>query len=234
MRSSLNAFVAALCTLTPALLHADGLLYQLPKDGMWVEYDLTQVKIGPDGREFMGTGLFRMSSVGAAVENGEKCRWIEMDFQLKEGEREERVIAKVLIPEKHLQAGQKPVDNIVRGWIKRGNRETKQLTEREYGPMPVILAGPLNDEQKLKPTVLKSKLGELKCPGVTGTTVLKEGDHEIGVTLEIRRHEKSPFGVVWAKVTMTEDRQARRARGVLTFSLRSIGNTALSELPKHE
>src|SRR5262245_36230337 len=93
------------------LAHADGLIYQLPKDGTGVTFDV-ETKQTFEGREVTKTGKFSMRSVGQVTVDGEPCRWIECRSSQKFANFDEIMISKALIPEKHLGKGKSPLDHV--------------------------------------------------------------------------------------------------------------------------
>ncbi len=64
------AFAAVVVSsVAPSAAVADGLLYQLPKDGAWVLFDLKMETTRGDEQK-TGDGSLRMSSVGIVTEDG--------------------------------------------------------------------------------------------------------------------------------------------------------------------
>lgn len=226
---SLTAFAltAVVLSLVPSIGKADGLLYQLPKDGVWILYD---AKGSVNDMELDGS--LKMSSVGTATENDEPCRWIEFTMVMNVNGQDSTVNAKLLIPEKHLKEGENPVPNRVRGWIKMGaDSEAVELTDERLGPVQAFLAGPLQDVKKLEPVVVESKLGKLECAGVSGLIEFMERGRTSKITGDIRRHAKAPFGVVSVDWRIEVDGSEQ---GKLTLKLNETGTDAESELPDLE
>ncbi|MDA1052056.1 MAG: hypothetical protein O3C40_16445 [Planctomycetota bacterium] len=154
---------------------ADGLLYQLPVDGAWVLFD-TKVTMTRGDQKRDATGQLRMASVGTATADGKKCRWIEFKLAMKVDDNERVIVAKVLVPELHLNEGQKPVENRVRGWIRLGEgTDVVELTEQNLGPIPGFMANPLTDVELLEAKLVESPLGKLSCVGLTGRAEFVEG-----------------------------------------------------------
>lgn len=202
MRTSLLllATIIGACLLCTGNARAEGLLYQLPEDGSWVRFDL-QYTFEVDGMEKpgQGTGTLWMASVGKSVEGSEPCRWIEFKVQLKDIGPEQILIRKLLIPEKYLKKGENPTEHVVRGWAKFNDEDVARAVP-VHGRWPAYLAGPLQDEKQLDKQLVESKLGALKCEGVTGWIQYKEGDVHMKVTFETGLHEKAPFGVVSSRM----------------------------------
>jgi hypothetical protein len=225
---------AAALSLTAAS-RADGLVYQLPKDGTWAQYDLTfKATRGDQAREV--TGTVRVASVGKAMEDGKDCRWIEFRLDLEPPDGNNRtILGKVLVPEEHLQAGKSPIDHIVRGWVKLPDSdEAVKLSDENRGPLPIFLAGPGKDHQKLEAaTIPNEKLGELKAGGARGTIEYQENGRSLAADYETRTHEKSSFGVVTAKFDVRGADQTD-SFGTATLTLSDMGESALSDLPNQK
>ena len=88
---------------------------KLPKDGWWVRY---YVMMKTDQPNDTWTVKRTYSLVGTVIENGQKCRWIEMKSLRSTDGKEETDIIKFLIPEKDLWESDKPLDYLVRAWQK--------------------------------------------------------------------------------------------------------------------
>lgn len=210
---------------------ADGLLYQLPEDGTWVQYEakiaMTQ---GDNTRD--ATGTLRMSSVGAVTEGGKKCRWIEVNMTMVINGNKRAIVAKLLVPEAHLKEGGKPVENRVRGWIRMNSgSDIVELADEKPGPLPAFLSNPLTDVKLLKAITVNSKLGDLSCPGLTGHTEFTERRSTNKVTFETRRHERAPFGVVSSKMKISVEQDGKPAQILkMDMTLSDYGKSASSEL----
>src|SRR5262245_9889194 len=230
-----SATVIGVCLLYPGISRAEGLLYQLPEDGSWVRFEV-QYTFKLDGMEKpgQGTGTLTMASVGKAVEGPEPCRWIEFKVQLKDIGPKQILIRKLLIPEKYLKKGENPTGHVVRGWAKF-NDEAVERAVPVHGRWPAYLAGPLQDEKKLGRQLIESKLGALKCAGVTGWIQYKEGDVHMKVTFETRLHEKAPFGVVSSRMQFEMKRDGKVLQSVdATLKLLDVGKDAKTALPDHK
>ena len=229
------ATLAGVGVLSAGIARADGLLYQLPEDGTWVRFE-AQYTFKVDGMEKpgQGSGTMTMASVGKAVEDSEPCRWIEFKVQLKDIGPEQILIRKLLIPEKYLTKGENATEHVVRGWAKF-NDEAVARAVPVHGRWPAYLAGPLQDEKKLDKLLVESKLGALKCEGVTGWIQYKEGDVHFKVTFETRRHEKAPFGVVSCRMQFEMKRDGKVLQTVdATMKFIDFGKDAKTLLPDHK
>ncbi|MHC4401542.1 MAG: hypothetical protein ACYTG0_17860 [Planctomycetota bacterium] len=247
MRAFFSIVVAVAVALACGPARADGLFYQLPDDGVWAQYEfkMSGELQGPIVAEMEGKGSIRMASIGRATEKDEPCRWIEVSFDVAEmkvkgGDMPERpkrpkIIVKVLIPERHLKAGQPMLDHAIRGWTRQGNLEPRELKDPKNfndGPLPVVLAPPLKDVKRLDEVVIEGKLGKLSCAGVTGRAEYDAGNATMHVEIENRLHRKAPFGVVTSrwKIEGKEDGKTM-AKMTFDFRLGDFGDGAKSELP---
>ena len=230
----LTSFTTVLLVLAGIPAWADGLLYQLPEDGTWVQF-ASKVTIIRGDQMRNGTGTLRMSSVGTATEGGENCRWIEFNLTMKIDDNERTIVAKLLVPEAHLEEGQKPIENLERGWIRmRSDGTVRELTAQNLGPLPAFLANPLTDVKALPSEVVSSKLGDLSCAGLTGITEFVERNASNKVDFETRRHEKAPFGVVKSRMKVTVTRDGGMSETLdMDMTVSEFGKSAKSELPNN-
>jgi hypothetical protein len=180
-----------------------------------------------------GTGTMTMASVGKALEGSETCRWIEFLMHLKDSGMEHTLIRKLLIPEKYLKQGENLTEHDVRGWAKYDNEDVERAVP-VHGRWPAYLAGPLQDERKLDKQLVESKLGDLKCQGVSGWIQYKEGDLHTKVTYGTRLHERASFGVVSTRMQFEVKRGSKVQQTIdATLKLSDFGGAAESALPGH-
>jgi len=229
------ATVFGVCLLRTGIVRADGLFYQLPEDGSWVLFE-AKYTFKADGMDKPGegTGTLNMASVGKVVEDSEPCRWIEFQMKLKDVGPEQILIRKLLIPEKYLKKGENPTEHVVRGWAKF-NDEPVERAVPVHGRWPAYLSGPLQDEKKRDKELVESKLGALKCEGVTGWIQYKEGDMHMKVTFATRFHDKAPFGVLSSRMQFEMKRDGKFQQSVdATAKLIDFGKDAKTVLPDHK
>ncbi|MFQ5733142.1 MAG: hypothetical protein ACE5KM_14475 [Planctomycetaceae bacterium] len=230
-----KCFAAVLLGLCAATTRADGLIHHLPKDGRWAKYDL-KIRFGDEGKSRTATGNVRISSVGKATVKEAPCRWIELALTLESGGVQRTETYKMLIPEVQLKQGGDPLAHVVRAWRWRTGDEPKPLTDpaSPHRPLSGILVGPPGRTETLKPAVIDSKLGRLKCAGVKGRKTLKnkDGKQTAVVASTTRTHAKAPFGVVTLRIDYTFRRSKTfTEKGTMTFKLADFGGNAKSELP---
>jgi hypothetical protein len=210
----------------------DGLIYRLPEDGAQVRYDteLTSELGGASSK-----GSVTVSSVGAVLVDNENCRWIEIKMISNDDGQEHLVIAKALIPEKHLGKGKSAGEHMIRGWVKDGDGEPleiKDLKAPQALPLRAFLAGPPKDPGEVDKVEVDGKLGKLACAGVTGESEFEANDFNVGIRFENRLHEKAPFGLVsgnW-KFELKSNGQVALS-GTFKLTLVDTSTTALSDLP---
>ena len=221
---------------------ADGLIYQLPKDGAWVTFQSTEVMI--NGKDVSGNEiLLTISSVGEATVDDEKCRWIEIKYLAPNEEPHDPIIYKLLIPEKHLGKGKAAAEHVIRGWGhygRKGTHELKNAMEVRQGIMAFnqsvldFLSGPPKDAKDLPKVEVDCKLGRLSCAGVSGAYKLDLGGVAADVSFENRLHDKARFGVV-TSAWKTKSKFADIAGDVVvSYKLTGAGGNAVSELPDKE
>jgi hypothetical protein len=227
-------FIAA--TVTQGA-RADGLIYQLPKDGTSVTFDM-EVSGLRNGQEKIGKGSLVVSSVGEVTIENEKCRWIEFKLAVKLDERERISLFKALIPEKHLGKGQAAGEHILRGWARQNDGTAVEITDtrsNDVGPIAAFLTGPPKDPKVLEKTEIDGKLGKLQCPGLSGETALEQGGSTFDLKFEHRLHEKAPFGVVtstWEFERKNNGQVGESGKFKLTYI--DSQTAAVSELPDNK
>lgn len=228
MQRALKVCPVLLLALVPTPAGADGLLYQVPADGTWARYDITITNRVGDTREVE----VMVKAVGTVEQNGEKLRWIEVKHPV-EGQTH---IVKMLIPEKHLKAGEEPLRHVQRAWRKRGEGQPESLGQARGFWLDVLLAGPLSNVEKLEKAPVQSKLGERECEGIAGEArVLENGGYQLDLKYRVRRHPQAPFGVVTCHVDNKVSRNGE-VQGTSTFDiiLSDLGTDAESELQGYE
>ncbi len=98
---------------------------KLPEDGWWVRYHTVSKYQGRiDGKIQEFTGKKTFSLVGTVVEDGEKCRWIEVFL---EREKEKVNVRKYLVPEKNLLERKHSLEACKRGWVKFVTRDVRAV-----------------------------------------------------------------------------------------------------------
>src|SRR5262245_17608913 len=103
------------------------LLYSLPKDGTWVEYE---VKGATPTKQAL-SGFLRVASVGGKEVNKVKCRWIEVKIDTKKGVQRNIEIFKILIAEKALDAGPAWAGNVLEVHQKKNADAPVKLQPRQ-------------------------------------------------------------------------------------------------------
>jgi hypothetical protein len=234
MRAVLRSGAVVAAVVLAQTARADGLIYQLPEDGAQVRYD-TETRTSVGGQEISSKGSVTVSSVDAVQVDNEKCRWIEIKMISNDDGQERLVIAKALIPEKHLGKGKSAGEHMIRGWVKDGDtepQEVKDLKSPQALPLRAFLAGPPKDPGELDKVEVDGKLGKLMCAEVTGENEFETDHSTVAIRFENRLHEKAPFGLVngtW-KFEVKNNGQVAIA-GTFKLTLVDTSTTALSDLP---
>jgi hypothetical protein len=224
---------------------ADGLIYQLPEDGASVTFDSTEVLNGVEKHQ---KNSLVISSVGKAVVDDEKCRWIEItaiDDNVGASDPETFLVFKLLIPERHLGKGKSARNHVLRGWLKNGKKGIFEINDPKsiktgidlfYPPLPKLLSGPPSGEQEeLANVEIDGTLGKISCAGVSGTYYERgQGGGqriEFRTTFENRLHEKAPFGVVSSAWKVTANVGGKIREFTSNYTLTGTGENAVSKLP---
>ncbi len=100
---------------------------KLPDDGWWIRYSWNE-KTEVNG-VFRGEYTEKMtcSLVGTRTEDGEKCRWVELNRVWSLENKERISLYKILIPEKDLLESEKPLGGLKRGWFKNGDFDVRAI-----------------------------------------------------------------------------------------------------------
>ena len=99
---------------------------RLHEDGWWVRYaSITKQEFNGQVQEYTCKSTY--SLVGTVKEDGETCRWIELNSVCTFGEKEHAVISKYLVPEKDLLEHEQPLDKLTRGWTKANKMDVRAV-----------------------------------------------------------------------------------------------------------
>jgi hypothetical protein len=223
---------------TATSLRADGLIYQLPEDGTWVRYKTTMT-FSSGGKVGEVTGRVTISSVGKRVtEDQGPCRWIEVASELSDGKAKQVSVGKFLIPETALVKGHNPRNFIVKAWGKDGAgvKEEGELPEDVGSMLDMLFHGPLDNSKPISEATVKTKLGELKAAGVSGTRTRKLGSdtETMQLTVAARNHEKVPFGVLDYATKYTVKGGAAAQEGTMRLIYEDSGDKAVTKLPEQD
>jgi hypothetical protein len=203
-----------------------GLLQTLPKDGSWVKY-YVELKISAQPKQDM-TGILKLSSVGHVAENGQDCRWIEIDFRGEQNGMKNHQVLKLLLREKHLKADSKAVIKPVRGYMKDDDGKPTELADsneilvRLFTTIVAGRAGGVKPEKKA--TTIDCLQGQLKiAAGETGTLTFKPDENaadgqQFRMTQTLWKHKNVPFGVAAMRLTV-DIRDKQKSVQVLRFKI---------------
>lgn len=150
-------FFVKICVAS--LVQADGLVHQLPTDGAWVRYKLSEqgtftvmfpsgLMVPPGLKKAQNLpvesgGSVELRSVGRDDVNGEECRWIELELRaetsgkfpdpatgdLLEKKENRHIILKMLIPQKQLASGADPLAHVRKLYFKDGELESELIED---------------------------------------------------------------------------------------------------------
>ncbi|MHC4406206.1 MAG: hypothetical protein ACYTG0_41760 [Planctomycetota bacterium] len=224
---------------------ADGLIYRLPADGAWVRYQLSEEGYAtitfPPGANVPPwlkkaqelpvkvAGFLSLRSVGQRDLDGERCRWIEMEFraelvgkrpnpatgELQEKKGKRHIILKMLVPEEYLSAGADPMAHVRKLYFKDGEKEpelvedekAKQYQLDRFRPVFPAPARKVDRSQKQRVETPNDEIGTLECEKHVfdskyegPLTGGRRGWWSWHGKHEVCLHEKVPFGVVSLKL----------------------------------
>ena len=235
--------VAVLVASSSSTSAAGGLFQTLPKDGSWTKYYMEMKSEKP--MQTM-TGTLTLRSVGSVTENGEKCRWVEMQMEGERDGKKQGGVFKFLVKEKDFKPGAKGVPEIIRGWTQnKTGGEVKELTDQEKSPdgmIVIFFGGNRKDVKKLKAEkVIDYQKGQLKITtGTSGKLDIKPNPNapanfKVNVTQSVWPHKNVPFGTAAMELQMeTRNKDMLVSKMKMTFTVQdhgSGGKQAKSALP---
>ena len=261
MRLLSSAFAILSAALVCNPTWADGLIYQLPADGTWVRYDIqiegTGRSEGRAPRELKVKGSFTVSLVGQAMDDGVKCRWVEIKSEVSEvGKPKDLnlVLLKLLIPEENLKRGKDPLDDVRRIYYSRkisGGEVTpvEKIEEPwrkryEIERFRSFFPKPLEAVKRLGKETVVTGIGRLECEVMSGKSSLPKSPLRDGAEwawegkFEILLNDATPFGVASMRSERTgyETSTGKNSRKTETdtltiLTLSEVGDKAVSDLP---
>ncbi|GAB4155636.1 MAG: hypothetical protein Tsb009_32430 [Planctomycetaceae bacterium] len=222
-----------------------GLIQTLPKEGAWVKYFI-EMKANIQQREQNMSGELTMRFLGTVKENGEPCRWVEMQMVGQEGERKTYHVAKLLIREKDLAPGAKTNLQIIRGWKRdKKDGEVKELSEMEKsanGPTSFFFSRTRKNKKDVKTSkTLDYQKGQLKIPQAVqdrleiglGPNAPKDFKYELQRT--VWSHKTVPSGTAAMELKIKITRKEMVLQDLtMSFTLQDYGTGAKSALPDNK
>lgn len=235
------ALIATTAALSAAsVADAGGLIQRIPKDGSWVKYYMDMKSDGPRKQEMNATMTLR--AVGSVTENGEKCRWVELQMQGEENGKKRNMIMKFLIREKELKPGAKTTPRIIRGWKKQDDKAVTEISDREKADQTgiAIFFGGAKDAKTVKEAkTIDYQKGQLKIASATrGKPAFNvPGDNappglKYDATQTVWTHKDVPFGTAALEMTMKISFKGNPGSTMkMTFTVQDHGTGAKSALP---
>jgi hypothetical protein len=237
---------------------ADGLIFQLPADGVWARYAYEAegaMTIGEFTLPIAITGTSTISSVGKVKQNRETYRWIELKSESESEEVYPRLILKMRIPEKRLQRGQDPLAHSVQTFFDPKPMDEKKAPsfesfiddgfnriQYEIDRFRPDFPKPLNDVKTLNRETVETPAGRFEdCEVITGTSgydgpLVLDGRSVYRGTYRITIHPRAPFGVVALSMESTGreigDDQVAHVTFKKSLTLVATGVGAVSALPE--
>lgn len=222
--------IAIVCTSA----RGDGLVFQLPKDGSFIQYQKDVDGIF-ETKKFNGQQLITIRALGEVNEGDIACRWIEFRFDEVDSSANYFVV-KCLIPVKYFKQGENPGEHIIRAWAKAKDTSphaVENVKEMQSTLLRGMLEGPQTNAKELDPIDVKSSLGVFSCAGVAGDYEFEfHRNGTFALHVENRHHEKAPFGVVGATWKIEWFRDGKSIGTSTTrFHLIKTGVDAVSGIP---
>jgi hypothetical protein len=242
MQTAVQAFLPfLLVAICLGSCRAEDRLFELPKDGSWVRYDLEMV--GPDGTNRPST--VTLSIVGSVVENETRCRWVQVKWVVPKGWHPRypdggTILSKMLISEQDLRENAEPFQRAVRTWQRKPGEDHAEQTKvaATTGPNLMLWApGMLRtlDETSDEKTV-EYQRGQLKSARAwTGVRIFENmiAKSQFKSTYKVWMHPDLPVGFAEAEIvddiTYANGQAPKRQSQV--YRLQDAGTDAKSELP---
>lgn len=216
----------------------------LPKDGEWSRFFFTS-RHSTGGDPITGTTT--MQFVGTRVENGERCRWIELIDETVVDGRLARSVTRMLVPESDLREAKQPLAGCLRMWTKHNDEaptlyEDLYKADLHYGRGFVWLPGVLSTEVESTPRVIEYQQGtwrakECRHGRYKASYVAKTGDVKVTFDTEYRvwLHPESPFRMAAATLKTGVQRNGKTSSTLETeFVLEDFGSGAKGVLADRE
>lgn len=190
------------------------ILYALPPDGQWVEYECKRI----DSRRNERACVLRISSVGQKKINDAPHRWVEI--KLTEGDKVR--VCKFLVAEKAFDKEQTLDDHIPEAYQKDVQRIAKMSASEMRAFLGFGMTGDLKKDAGQES--LKTQLGECRARRATAGEKKKERLLEYRCWLS----EDAPFG--WAKIEIHEKAGAAGFQMIFSAEAAKKGRDAKSEV----
>ena len=187
-----------LCVLVLALVGTPAfgqtkpaLLYSLPPDGTWVEFEMTR----PGGEAGHETARLRLGSVGKEVVNGAPHRWIEIRRETATEGKPMTVLAKILIAESAFGDSTLKKESVAKAFEQKSSQMMRRLSPEQADDL--ITFGFRGDSYRLiavnDKEELTTPLGKFSCKQMKSSSAMKGLPLEMNVWLT----RDVPFG--WAR-----------------------------------
>lgn len=221
------------CILTVMVLlgstvHADEVVQQLPQDGAWVRYHLTEK--WDEGTQ--RTLQFQISLVGQTIVEGENCRWFELRLRA-EGSKSWSVY-KWLVPQKQLELGGTALANAHKAWRKTGEEQAREINLKDlkelFARLHLFVPPPLKGANKIgKKESVKWQAGELNCDVAIVRTHDEFPTDETDTVYRLKLNQRVPFRVAAAKLTISS---VIGGKGTIEYWLIDMGMKYKSDIPE--
>lgn len=216
MRSAPMPLAIVLIGLLLRAAAADGLVYQLPQDGVWAQFSMQGVVLDADEKDIDPvlnvTGTLTIASVGTVQAGEDLCRWIEIVIDGQRDGKAFKEVDKLLIPEKQIAAGAEPLKHIRDAWYMhsaidngkpRRMENADQMDLAHIHRIRAILHPPFQNASKGAKAVVECKLGKVECETVSAEEHEKQdgSDIEYRSSYTVCLHPGAPYGVAaWRAV----------------------------------
>jgi hypothetical protein len=237
-------------TLTTTGMPADEGVGKLPKDGAWVRYFGKTRREGTTEESIIKV---KYSLTGTTMENGQVCRWLEVEEVEQINGKDRTDLIKYLVPEKDLRENEKPLENLVRAWRRLDREEVQPLKFNAldglsgephfyFGHWTVVFPGPRKQSAVLKePKTVDYQNGRLEIPNALAARYVATHKSRTSnfvytraMDFSVWLHDDIPLGVAaWkGRMEFRQDDQVRQA-GLGEYFIEDFGVDAKTGLPDH-
>ena len=227
--------IALILAAVTRLATAGGPVQSLPKDGCWVKFFL-EYEPGP-GDDVKGTGSWTFRSVGTKTVRGEKCRWIEIEEHIDQGDDGKPFTRwfKYLVREKDLKPGGDPLSNLIEHWRKDTDQTRTARSDKRFTMMPMYFRGtPKTATAVAKPKRVLWQQGEFNIKQAEEQTqTIRAPECDLIIRDVVWKKADIPFGTAAVTSSVRLDRDGFPSYTyVRRLSLSDHGTGAKSKIPE--
>ena len=225
-------FVAAVllcCTAMPPLANGQGLLRNLPEDGVWVEYKMDMMIDIGSTKLRSKDGIFIIKNLGSPKGKPELAQ-IEIVQSMEFQDKQQKHTYVIWLPRKSIGRKKDILKSIDKYWTKNDGMNQKLELMSDNERLAHFFSDPNIDTDYLMDETISTPFGKIRCQGTTGKRNLKAFVPVHLTKFEIRSGKKIPFGVARLKLATAETDEERKDGPQFKYSIELVifktGNNA--------